>query len=68
VKIPTDPDFGPLLSLVVLLLALSIGFLVLTLPFSAFLRIDPAVIGSVIPALGTVLGGVLYARGKGRGQ
>lgn len=63
-KLPTDDPLGPLLSLVVLLLILSIAFLVLTLPFSSLLHTDPAVVGGVISGLGTALVGVLYSRGR----
>ena len=64
VKVPTDDEFGPLLSLVVLLLVLCIAFLVVTLPFSSVLHMDAGVVAGVISALGTVLGAVLYSRGR----
>lgn len=68
-RIPTDPDLGPVLSLVVVLLIFSIVFLVGTLPFSSILHSDPGVIGGAIGALVGVLGIAITARrrldGKG---
>lgn len=63
-KLPTDPSLGPLLSVVILLLILSIAFLVATLPFSAVLHSNPGVIGGVISALVTLLGVVIQLRGR----
>lgn len=63
-KWPTDPELGPVLSGAIWLLLLAIAFLAATLPFSAVLHSNAAVIGVVIGSLTGVLGLVVQARGR----
>lgn len=58
--IPNDPEFGPVLSGLIWFLALLIGFLVLTLPFSPNAGIE----GGVIGTLAGVLGLAIQKRGR----
>lgn len=66
--LPKDPDFGPFLSLVILLLVLCIVFLALTLPFSAALHSDQGAVAGVIATLTGLVLGVTQLRGRLSGK
>lgn len=59
-RLPNDPQFGPVLSALIWFLMLAIGFLVVALPFSPSAGIE----GGAIGALAGVLGLAIQARGR----
>lgn len=56
----TDPQYGPLLSVVIGLLLLCIVYLVALLPFSP----NQGAIGGALAALAVLLGAVIEVRGR----
>jgi hypothetical protein len=59
-RLPNDPQLGPVLSGLIWFLCLCIGFLVVTLPFSPNATVEGGAVGVLVGPLGLAI----LARGK----